>query len=271
VDPPVSETTCWRCGGAFASTESVCPRCGAPFFQQTERSDIQRPPDLSASLPVTRLLIAYGLLLGTSVVQGMTDSRSFLDPTAPDAHDVWRRIAIFEAFDTLLVFWAWWWLPRVELAEPVSSKRRLTGWLLALPMLAAAVAINYGYHAVIRSVTHSPLTHDVIDSSPELWQYWLLVICIQPALIEELFFRGLAYRTLLPLFQTHLTVLVTAVMFGLAHIHAPLSMPVLMMLGVVLGYARAMTGSLWLPIVLHFLHNLVVTGMGWYSWMNPPA
>ena len=54
---------------------------------------------------------------------------------------------------------------------------------------------------------------------------------------------------------------ITAVMFAAAHVGVPLSMPVLFVLGVLLGYARLASGSIYLPMVLHFLHNAVVMAL----------
>ena len=106
---------------------------------------------------------------------------------------------------------------------------------------------------------------DIVDASPHLWARWLLVVCIQPAIVEELFFRSLAFRALLPYLSAGGTVLVTSVSFGLAHIHAPLSVPMLTLLGVVFGGAALMTGRLWLLMLLHFCHNLAITLLGWYA------
>jgi membrane protease YdiL (CAAX protease family) len=54
---------------------------------------------------------------------------------------------------------------------------------------------------------------------------------------------------------------VTALMFALAHIGAPLSMPVLFVMGLLFGYARWASGSLYLPMFLHFVHNAAVMAM----------
>jgi membrane protease YdiL (CAAX protease family) len=38
--------------------------------------------------------------------------------------------------------------------------------------------------------------------------------------------------------------------------------PILTLLGIVFGCATLMTGRLWLSMLLHFLHNLIITLLG---------
>src|SRR5258708_36568856 len=89
----------------------------------------------------------------------------------------------------------------------------------------------------------------------------LVSYCLEPALIEELFFRYLALDTLRGVMNVHAAVAVSSVMFGLAHIGVPLSIPMLALVGVALGYARVASGRLALPVLLHFLHNFVIVLM----------
>jgi uncharacterized protein len=86
---------------------------------------------------------------------------------------------------------------------------------------------------------------------------------VQPAIVEELFFRHLVLGSLRTTLGGHGAVWLSSVMFALAHIGTPISLPVLMVLGVVLGYARWGSGGLALPMVLHFLHNLFVLLLEW--------
>ena len=86
-------------------------------------------------------------------------------------------------------------------------------------------------------------------------------MCVQPAVIEELFFRHLLLGHLRPHVGMHGAVWVSAVGFGMAHLGNPVGWPVLILLGAGLGYARTLSGTLALPIALHFLHNLCVLAL----------
>jgi membrane protease YdiL (CAAX protease family) len=86
------------------------------------------------------------------------------------------------------------------------------------------------------------------------------MICLQPAIIEELFFRYIAFGVLYRVTGLHSAVWVTAVMFAAVHLYNPLGMPYLFVVGVVFGYARAW-GGLALPMGMHFFHNFAVIAL----------
>jgi membrane protease YdiL (CAAX protease family) len=90
---------------------------------------------------------------------------------------------------------------------------------------------------------------------------WIVAVCLQPALVEELYFRCLLFGALRSVMGGHAVVWVTAAAFAIAHIGTPLSMPVLFLVGILLGYARLGSGRMWLPMVLHFLHNAAIVAM----------
>ncbi|MEW6249263.1 MAG: CPBP family intramembrane glutamic endopeptidase [Planctomycetota bacterium] len=85
----------------------------------------------------------------------------------------------------------------------------------------------------------------------------VLLICLQPAVIEELAFRGLILSALRDLLSDRDAIMVSAVMFMIIHCSV-LSLPHLLTLGLVLAWLRVRTGSLWPGIVLHFGHNFLV-------------
>ena len=98
------------------------------------------------------------------------------------------------------------------------------------------------------------------------WTAWvILAVCVQPAIVEELFFRYLALGHLLPILGRRGAVVVSSIMFGFAHLFALLSTPYLILVGIVFGYARLWGRSMALPIALHFAHNLAVL---WFeTWL----
>ncbi len=83
----------------------------------------------------------------------------------------------------------------------------------------------------------------------------LLMIAIIPAIGEELFFRGILQRLLGEWFRNiHVAVFVTAFLFGAIHMQFYGLMP-RVFLGLVFGYFYVWTGSLWVPVLAHFLNN----------------
>ncbi|HEY1601084.1 MAG TPA: CPBP family intramembrane glutamic endopeptidase [Pirellulales bacterium] len=213
------------------------------------------------------MFVAYGLMLLVSVVHGMISGPGniFIPDASVSPEAACWRMAACEAIDTAIVLGCWWYIGRLPVLPRPSRASRMSAWIAAVPVLGLTLAANRGYHMVLQDIIRFPIHYvGMVDASPHLWVRWLLVVCVQPAIVEELFFRGLAFRVLLPHLSGGGTVMITAIAFGLAHIHAPLSVPILVGLGVVNGCAALMTGRLWLPILLHFAHNLAVTLLGWY-------
>lgn len=71
---------------------------------------------------------------------------------------------------------------------------------------------------------------------------------------EEILFRGYLLGKLRKRFATWLAVLVTSLLFGIAHFAWNVGIDVFV-LSIVLSVLRIVTGSLWAPIVLHMIKN----------------
>lgn len=85
----------------------------------------------------------------------------------------------------------------------------------------------------------------------------IFVCAVLPAVCEEFFFRG----TLQQLFRCwfgnhHSAIWITAFIFSLIHFEFT-GFFARLLLGAYLGYLFVWSGSLWLPIVAHFLHNAI--------------
>jgi uncharacterized protein len=96
------------------------------------------------------------------------------------------------------------------------------------------------------------------------WQvsYPVLVsaVALGPAVGEELVFRGLIGEGLTRRWGIPGGVCLTALLFGLAHLspaHAIATLP----LGLFLHWVYLHTRSLWAPVTLHFLNNLLVISL----------
>lgn len=99
---------------------------------------------------------------------------------------------------------------------------------------------------------------DVYLSAKPKWLLFLAVVLAAP-IFEELFFRGFLFKgfehSVLGLAGT---LIITSASW--AAIHMQYDYTYIMMifaLGIVLGLARYKTGTVWVPIILHALYNLV--------------
>jgi len=83
----------------------------------------------------------------------------------------------------------------------------------------------------------------------------IFMIAVIPAIGEEFLFRGI----LQPLFHkwfrnVHFAVIFSAFIFSFIHIQFYGFLPRLFM-GILLGYVFVLSGSLWIPILVHFVNN----------------
>ncbi|MCQ2298151.1 MAG: CPBP family intramembrane metalloprotease [Bacteroidales bacterium] len=93
----------------------------------------------------------------------------------------------------------------------------------------------------------------------------LVVVALIPAVCEELFFRGALQQLLSKWFrQPHVAVVVTAVVFGLAHGELFALMPRIV-LGLLLGYLFFYGGSMVVNSMVHFMNNAMVVVLYYLS------
>ncbi len=98
----------------------------------------------------------------------------------------------------------------------------------------------------------------------------VLVFALLPALCEELLFRGTLMGLLRRSAGPVATCLVVGVLFGVVHLHLVRMLPT-GVLGVVLCAAAWRSGSLWVPVIVHALHNgflVLASTQGWFG--DPP-
>ena len=85
----------------------------------------------------------------------------------------------------------------------------------------------------------------------------VLAVCLLGPMAEELLFRGVIFSWLKERIPLTLTIVVTAVGWALLHWSYPGAViGVIVVDGLLLGAARARTGSVVPPIIMHSLYNL---------------
>ncbi len=83
----------------------------------------------------------------------------------------------------------------------------------------------------------------------------LLVMALMPALGEELIFRGIVQKLFVKMtHNVHIGIFITAFIFSAIHLQFLGFLP-RFVLGIMLGYAFVISGSLWAAIWLHFVNN----------------
>jgi sodium transport system permease protein len=99
---------------------------------------------------------------------------------------------------------------------------------------------------------------DMLSGTPYIWL--ALVFAVLPALCEEVAFRGFILSGLRDMGHPWRAILVSSVLFGVAHSIIQQSIAATI-LGVLLGYMAIRSGSLLCPIAFHAVHNGLVFGL----------
>jgi membrane protease YdiL (CAAX protease family) len=96
----------------------------------------------------------------------------------------------------------------------------------------------------------------------------VFALAITPALCEELLFRGYLQRQLERSLGIAGGIITIGVLFGLYHFRLSQALP-LAALGIFLGWLAWRTGSLWVPIAIHFLNNGIAIAATSAAAANP--
>ncbi len=85
----------------------------------------------------------------------------------------------------------------------------------------------------------------------------ILLISLLPALGEEMVFRGILQKYMERIFKNgHIAIWISALLFSAIHMQFE-GFLARMTLGAVLGYSYYLSRNFWVPVILHFLNNLL--------------
>lgn len=97
----------------------------------------------------------------------------------------------------------------------------------------------------------------------------IVIVAIIPAIAEEIFFRGCLQNFVrMCFYNLHVSVIFTAIIFSAIHGDYFGFLP-RFMFGVVLGYAFAYSGNIWVSVLGHFLNNTISILAFNFSIMHP--
>jgi membrane protease YdiL (CAAX protease family) len=133
----------------------------------------------------------------------------------------------------------------------------LFGWLVGGVVIALAANVAYSYLVQKFNLplqTNGDLLMKEAKDAPRTVLATLLGAALIAPICEETFFRGFLEGGLLRYFSGGIAVFFSALLFGIAHGDVG-SFALLFVLGLVLGIARATSGSLWPGFVIHTANN----------------
>jgi membrane protease YdiL (CAAX protease family) len=253
--PPRVSVKCWRCGLSIHA-ETICINCDA---QPRHWTTAQQPVAATSPPPrVLGMILAYVLFLMTSliwaaVLHSKTErSDDFVDD----------GVVVMEFIDLVFTLSLFICLGRFHVRKPQRTVR-LAAWLLAPAVSLGIYWLAHWYVSRLRDYIDAHWLN--VEAHWTFSPFYVAVVAVQPAIVEELFFRYFAFGALRQVTNVHSAVFLSALMFALAHLYNPLGLPILFLMGLVLGYARAASGGLLLPMLMHFSHNCAIL---WFTAAN---
>jgi uncharacterized protein len=250
-----SALQCPQCNGAVVPTDRFCGHCGKEVITHSENLVVQN--DVLRTLTPT--LSYYFITLVLLATYKLTD----IFPHG------FEGLAIISAIDIVfvIVFWTFYF----EEMKPLFSLRGLRLGVMSLTIVGAAVAgiLVTGLANVIQFSIQDDVFYSTYlfedTSNPFLWA--VLFICIQPALFEEVTFRGFLYSNLSKVTSARSAIYITGFIFGIIHL-AVISMLWLVPLGVIFAFMRMKYNTLWYGIAGHFTYNFVITLIDFWGGLN---
>lgn len=235
----MSETRCPHCQGEMIANTRFCSSCG--FHVEVVA------PQAEDAKPFTGLAAVMTIYFLMLVVCGYLKFG--------------HHVASFDLLETsvlaisgiILVFA---FNNRKELF-PILFNKNIRWWLLPIIALGA-VAANIGISQLVEFI--NPLNSKLFrpymyedTTHPLMWS--ILNIAIQPALFEELTFRGLMHNHLQRSMGITEAMVITSLLFAILHL-SPISFLWLFPFGFLAAWMRKRSGHLWYGIVFHFCFNL---------------
>lgn len=188
-------------------------------------------------LKLVQIISSFGMFVIPALLFAKLESKNWL------AYLKLAKVPLLLILLTVLIMFSFG--PALEYSTVLNKEMKLPGFLKELELWM-----------LLKETQMADLTRQllVMDSLPALLVN-LLMLAVIPALGEELIFRGCLQK----IFgrwtgNYHVAIWITAIIFSTIHFQFYGFIP-RMLLGALFGYLLVWSGSLWLPIIAHFINN----------------
>jgi hypothetical protein len=177
-------------------------------------------------------------------------------------------LILMHAFSFLvpaLAFAFFFWRPKMQKTLYLNAPNKVSYWPMALLFVVSVLPITVIIHylntlipAAWQQNTGQDLQKLILTmQTPTDLVMNLILVGVMAGVGEELLFRGVLQRVLGWRFQNiHVAVWLAAIAFSLVHFELQAFVP-RALLGATFGYLAYWSGSLFVPIILHFMYNSV--------------
>lgn len=269
--PPPGPTFCPGCGTPVGGTV-YCAACARlepaedalPTTETSNAGDTNKksrrpgaessPESRPASMLRSALLLYFALL---GVIMAMTIAYAVMGESITPEWEVGADLITSGLFAAVVLGGVF---PFRKAIIPLLTRLGPPAWLVAAPFIAAATCFlaSMIVNAINAMFSVEPETYSdpFTLSGYGIWLP-LITIAVCPAIFEELAFRGVINTALDGVLDAREAALVTALLFAILHLSI-LSLPHLLVMGLMLGFIRHRAKSLYPCMLLHFCHNAYV-------------
>ncbi|MDQ1353379.1 MAG: protease family protein [Acidobacteriota bacterium] len=243
---PPGAIYCSKCWKPIDRDAIYCPHCNS---YQNHRYQQERLTQTNEKwIIIKSIIIFYSVYLASIIPLYWIDNKKKVP-----------GLLIISCLDAVLIS-SFWWISRTSLRDLFRFNRETLKYtVFSIGALFPLLMVDLSYHNTIARLLgeKDPSFSNFFITSGFGFGMMVFIICLMPAIWEEIAFRGLIQTRLDKKFRKWEVIYITAGMFAIIHA-APISWPYLFLLGVVLGLFRWYSRSLWPCMVLHFLHNFIV-------------
>ncbi len=238
-DTALAENHCVHCHLPIAGDSRFCNHCGL-------RQDL---PDIADAERKQQRLAMLSVFFGIQLLVCLIAKFSKETPSL-------ARLFLFDAIFTIVTI-AFYLLLQKELKHlfkwPNFSISKIFSY--ASSSIIAAILVNYAVKWVNRTIFDSETYYYTAFSHLKYAKLvTILVVALEPAITEELAFRGILQQGLYKVVDKKQAMYIAAFLFALMHLSF-ISFLWLFPFALWLGYVRMKEDTLWYGVVIHFCFN----------------
>lgn len=157
----------------------------------------------------------------------------------------------------------------------------ITGLIILIPLIQSFIYVqNYIIQQLAEAIPAVEYIKNLADDLDKLMEnsygiilnaksifdivFVIIVVSVTPAICEEIFFRGFTQKSLEYSMKPFWAILLTSFAFALYHFN-PYGLLALTILAMYLGYAAYQSKSIVIPMILHFINNLISV-VAYFIW-----
>jgi membrane protease YdiL (CAAX protease family) len=242
---------CSFCGSELNAVAQFCSSCG---------KSVVVPKDEGAD-PIETLMPVFIYYFVTLVILGVYKLTDIFGRGLSD-------FLVISVVDIIIV--VGFCIYHYKSLVPLFSIRRVKPGIVLLVIMgciAGAIVVHFiaqGLNSVLGEDDFYLIGGFSDTSHPELFA--ILFICVQPAIFEEVAFRGFMFNNIMKVSGGEAAIYVTSFMFGIIHL-AFLGLIWLVPIGLAFAFLRLKFNTLWYGMIGHFTYNFVIIAIE-YTYLN---